>query len=201
MKTIDETWRRVRHRVWRGRSRTGRAGRWSRKVLEPATRRARAEFLSAVARSGQLHRGLVAPPRTPAAFHAYLQRLRRPNQAGYWVRTPDGALAGVVNLSEIVLGPLRSAYLGYYAFTPFNGHGHMRRGVDAALTEAFRTHRLHRVEANIQPGNDASRALVRRLGFRLEGYSPRYLKVCGRWRDHERWALTLEDWRARGRMP
>jgi hypothetical protein len=32
-------------------------------------------------------------------------------------------------------------------------------------------------------------ALVESLGFEREGYSPRYLKIAGRWRDHERWAI------------
>jgi ribosomal-protein-alanine N-acetyltransferase len=60
---------------------------------------------------------------------------------------------------------------------------------------AFRSYKLHRLEANIQPGNHRSIALVRGLGFAREGYSPRYLKIGGRWRDHERWALTVERWR------
>jgi ribosomal-protein-alanine N-acetyltransferase len=100
----------------------------------------------------------------------------------------------MICISEIVRGNFQSGYLGYYAFAPHNGRGYMTRGLKAVLAAAFRKHGFHRLEANIQPGNEASRRLVQRLGFRLEGFSPRYLKIAGRWRDHERWALTKEEW-------
>ena len=89
-------------------------------------------------------------------------------------------------------GSFQSAFLGYYAFTPFDGTGRMEAGLRAMLREAFGTLRLHRLEANIQPENVRSIALVERLGFRLEGFSPGYLKIRGHWRDHERWAITRE---------
>jgi ribosomal-protein-alanine N-acetyltransferase len=111
----------------------------------------------------------------------------------------DGAIVGVINVSEIVRSAFQSAYLGYYAFRPHAGQGYMTEGLALVLRHAFGTLGLHRLEANIQPGNRASRTLVRRLGFRQEGFSPRYLKVGGRWRDHERWALVREMWVARRR--
>ncbi len=97
------------------------------------------------------------------------------------------------NLSQIFYGPFRSAYLSYYAFVPFARKGYMREGLEAVLTHAFVDLRLHRLEANIQPDNVASAALVRGAGFRLEGFSPRYLRIRGVWRDHDRWAITAED--------
>jgi [ribosomal protein S5]-alanine N-acetyltransferase len=70
----------------------------------------------------------------------------------------------------------------------------MTEALPLALRHAFQTLELHRVEANIMPTNRSSLALVTRANFRREGYSPRYLKIAGRWRDHERWALLAEDW-------
>jgi len=152
-------------------------------------------FLEAARRSRRFLRRWAPPPCTPVAYRAYIRRLRKQTHEGRFVvlRT-SGELVGVINVNEIVRGALRSAYLGYYAFVPHAGRGYMVEGLALALRWIFGALALHRVEANIQPGNAASRALVRRLGFRREGFSPRYLKVAGRWRDHERWALVAEDW-------
>ena len=107
----------------------------------------------------------------------------------------SGEIVGVVNISEIVRGGFQSAYLGYYAFEPFAGTGLMREGLAKVINHAFTSMKLHRLEANIQPANKKSIRLVKRLGFRREGYSPRYLKIAGRWRDHERWTILGEEWR------
>jgi ribosomal-protein-alanine N-acetyltransferase len=132
------------------------------------------------------------------AYAAWLKRLRPANQEGHLViDSPSGNLVGVINLSEIVRGSFQSAYLGYYGFASHAGSGRMSAGMKLVLQHAFLKLRLHRVEANIQPDNPASISFVQRLGFVREGYSPRYLKIRGRWQDHERWALTREDWRRR----
>ena len=119
--------------------------------------RDREEFLEAVRRSRRLHGSWVEPPGDDEAFAAYLHRLRQANAHGFLVRTnDDGSLAGAITISQIVLGPFRSGYLGYYAFEPHAGRGLMREGLDLTVRYAFGTLGLHRLEANVQPGNAAS---------------------------------------------
>ena len=94
----------------------------------------------------------------------------------------------------MLVGPLRSAYLGYAVGKRHARHGYMREGIELVLNYAFVELSLDLVEANIQPGNTRSIALARNAGFTREGFSRRYIKVGGRWRDHERWAMLAEDW-------
>jgi ribosomal-protein-alanine N-acetyltransferase len=158
-------------------------------------RASEAEFLEQAALSVELHDRWVHPPSDPDAYERYLARIATPNHEGFLARdVVSGALVGVVNVNDIVLGALRSASLGYYGFASGCGDGRMTAAVGLSVTYAFSELRLHRVEANIQPENEPSRALVKRLGFRLEGLSLRYLYVSGDWRDHERWAVLTEDW-------
>src|SRR5262245_9659199 len=162
--------------------------------LETPSNKCRNEFLAAVERSRQLHGDWVTAPGTDDAFEAYLKRCKTETYVSHWVRTDAGDLAGVINISEIVRGAFQSGYLGYYALAPHNGLGYMTEGLRAVVTRAFRELDLHRLEANIQPDNASSLRLVQRLGFRREGFSPRYLKIAGQWCDHERWAITVEEW-------
>lgn len=154
----------------------------------------RNEFLAAVARSTSLLEPWVYAPSTPPQWSSYVRRMRAPDARAFHLRRHgDRALVGVVNLNTIILGGLRQAFVGYYAFLPYAGEGFMTEGLGLVVDQAFGEIGLHRLEANIQPANDRSKALAARIGFRCEGFSPRYLQVGGVWRDHERWAITAEE--------
>lgn len=168
-------------------------------VIRSPTPGDRPEFVAAMRASSKFHRPWL-PEMTPQAFDRMLARVPDPRYEPLLAcRYEDGALVGYFNISEIVLGTFRSAYLGYGAVAAHAGRGYMTAGMQQVLRHAFTTLRLHRLEANIQPGNQASLALVRRSGFVREGFSERYLKIGGRWRDHERWAIRAEQWRAQRR--
>ena len=155
------------------------------------------ELASLARASRHLHRPWVYLHPDARRWRTYLERCREGAVLGYLLRDQaTRELVGVINLNEVVRGVFQSAYLGFYVHAAHAQRGVMTAGLRQVLKRAFTVHRLHRLEANIQPDNTASRRLVQRLGFRQEGLSPRYLKIGGRWRDHERWALTREDWHA-----
>lgn len=152
-------------------------------------------FVAAVCASHDLHHPWINPADSAERFEEWLERLGRDDQEAYLIRHEScGDLVGYVSVSNIVRRAFQSAQLGYAAFTSHVGRGLMALGLGAVIDHAFREMGLHRLEANIQPTNSASLALVKRLGFEREGYSPRYLMVDSDWRDHERWAIRTEIW-------
>ncbi len=150
------------------------------------------EYLERVRASADLHGPMMSLPSTPEAFRAFLGRFDAGRSAeGLLVCLRDtGVIVGTININSIIRGRFQSGSLGYAAFTPYAGRGYMSEGLGLVLRHAFETLRLHRLEAQIQPGNRASVELVRRHGFRFEGHSPDLLFIDGAWRGHDRWAIT-----------
>jgi len=164
----------------------------------PSARRER-DYLDAVHRSRELHRGFVTAAANPADYRDYLRRARQESREAFFVvAAVSQQLAGVVNINDIVRerGLEQSGRLGYYAFVPHAGTGLMLDGLGRVISLAFLELGLQRLEANIQPANHRSIALVAGLGFQHEGEVRGYLKIGGRWRHHERWSLLAADWRA-----
>jgi ribosomal-protein-alanine N-acetyltransferase len=152
------------------------------------------EFVELMLSSRELHHPWSFPPTDPDDFRALVERARNDDfELLLLCRRGDDAIVGFFNLSQIFRGPFMNAYLGYAVGQPYAGQGYMSEGIELVLRHAFGPMGLHRLEANIQPNNAASIALAKRAGFRLEGFSPRYLKIDGQWRDHERWAIVAED--------
>ena len=149
----------------------------------------RREFVERVVEGQSLLNPWISAPTTPRAFRHYLRRTQLDDHEGLLVcRLDSDAIAGVINLNNIIRGSFLSASLGYYAMARHAGQGYMQEGLELVKDYAFRQLGLHRIEANIQPNNKRSINLVKRCGFVREGYSRDFLHIEGAWRDHERWA-------------
>jgi len=164
-----------------------------RTLIRPPTAADEAAFLDAMQDSIGLHSPWLSAPKTHADWQRYMTRLERDNEAGFLVRRiHDGAICGVVNLNIITYEALCGAYVSYFGVAAHSEKGYMREGLSQVIRHAFDTMGLHRLEANIQPDNLPSIALAKSVGFKYEGFSPRFLKINGEWCDHERWAVLAE---------
>ena len=151
-------------------------------------------FLAAMKDSVALHYPWVSAPKNHAGWRRYLNRLERSNEAGFLVkRIHDNAICGVINLNIITYEALCSSYISYFGVADQVEKGYMKEGLLQVIRYAFEELGLHRLEANIQPGNLASIALAQATGFQYEGFSPRYLRINDEWCDHERWAVLAHD--------
>ena len=152
------------------------------------------QFIALARASRDFHHPWVELPATRQRFDNYLLNRQPPTDESFAVCALETKqLVGAINLNCIVRGSFQSAYMGYWIGAPFARRGYMTEALKLLTHFAFNKLNLHRLEANIQPDNVASITLVRKCGFRREGFSPKYLQILGEWRDHERWALLAED--------
>jgi RimJ/RimL family protein N-acetyltransferase len=150
--------------------------------------------LSAILRDRQVGRFL--PPQVRGRGAAWIARAlaTQRHQAGIaFVILPRGSpeVVGQVRLFGWSRAE-RRAELGYWLRRAQRGRGY---GTDAArllCRHGFRTMGLHRIEATVVTGNDRSRRVLQKVGFRLEGVRRRAARLSDRWADE--WTLgLLED--------
>jgi ribosomal-protein-alanine N-acetyltransferase len=151
-------------------SRPGDPGRVTLRLVTAADQ---GEFLGLVAASVGLHLPWMTLAATPPEFQAYLRRFDHVTAEGFLICLREtGTIAEVAHINSIIRGRFQNGSLSYAAFAPAAGQGYMSEGLGLVLRYAFEQLRLHRLDAQIQPGNHASLRLVRRLGFRNEGFHP-----------------------------
>lgn len=101
-----------------------------------------------------------------------------------------GPLLGMCNFNQVFRGPFLNAVLGYSMDRGAQGNGYMHEALTAAIAYMFRVVGLHRISANYVPTNARSAAVLRRLGFAIEGYARGYLFIHDGWKDHVLTSLT-----------
>lgn len=105
----------------------------------------------------------------------------------------DGPLLGWLNFSEVVRGVFLACYMGYSLAENAQSRGYMTEACRAGIDYIFKEVRLHRIMANYMPANARSAAVLRRLGFAIEGTAKDYLYLAGAWQDHVLTSLTNPD--------
>jgi len=175
-------------------------------VLRPIRYRDRKEWMAVRSRNSEwLAPWEASNPAPGGALPDYRQMVRSLNaQAAQATALPfviaerrpvlrDPAIVGQLTVSSIVWGSAMMATLGYWVDKSCAGRGIAPTAVAMATDYCFGSLGLHRMEINIRPENGPSLRVVEKLGFRDEGYRPRFLHINGEWADHRSFALTAEE--------
>jgi ribosomal-protein-alanine N-acetyltransferase len=153
----------------------------------------RQEFVSLVQASAEFLSPWVILPDSFDRFDKYLSRFDGVSAVCILICARDtGAIVGTVSISDIIRGPYQRGTVGYNSFADSARRGYMSEGFMQVFNLAFEELGLHRLEADMQPGNVPSLKFAEKVGFRHEGYSPAFICIKGTWRDHERWAINSD---------
>lgn len=104
-------------------------------------------------------------------------------------------VVGRISISGIVRGAVEAGSLGYWVDKEVTGRGIATFAVRAAVAIAFGALGLHRLQAEVQVGNDASVTVLERCGFVEFGLAPAFLRLGGHWADCRMFQLINGAWR------
>ncbi len=135
---------------------------------------------------------------TEGSYRQRLSTYRQDWQQGrsysfFIFRRDDGCLLGALNINNVRRGIVQSANFGYWLGQPHSRQGYMREALTAGLKFCFHYLDLHRIEAACLLNNQASRKALLATGFQPEGLARSYLKINGRWQDHQTFAVLFSD--------
>ncbi|TJZ58817.1 GNAT family N-acetyltransferase [Streptomyces piniterrae] len=116
-----------------------------------------------------------------------------PDSAPEAKSAPEPHIVGAITLSDIALGPFRSAGVGYWIAADHVGHGLATAAVNQVCATADRALGLHRLEAGTLVDNVASQRVLAKCGFTPYGTAAHYLHINGAWRDHRLFQKILND--------
>lgn len=108
---------------------------------------------------------------------------------------PDGELIGTVALYDFDRRNHR-CQLGYMLARPYWGRRYMQEALPALIAHGFSALELHRIEADIHPGNIASGRILEGLHFQREGHLRERWFVGGEISDSIIYGLLRKDWEA-----
>jgi ribosomal-protein-alanine N-acetyltransferase len=143
-----------------------------------------AEELAALLRANRDFLAPFEPVRDERFFTAEGQAARIAQHGHLFAIMDDGEIAGTIAISNVLLGALRSANVGYWVDRARNGRGLASAAVAAVAETAFGELELHRLEAGTLVDNIGSQRVLERNRFTRIGIAPRYLHIGGAWRDH-----------------
>ncbi|MBN1880035.1 GNAT family N-acetyltransferase [bacterium] len=111
----------------------------------------------------------------------------------YIIPKSENKIIGIIGFSNIVYGPFQSCFLAYRLDCHELNRGYATEALRHAVMFLFSEYHLHRIEANVMPGNNPSKHVLQKLGFEYEGMSRKYLKINGIWEDHEHYVILNPD--------
>ena len=125
------------------------------------------------------------------SYYGMVMQLNREMKAlrsislGIWLNeNNEETLIGQITLGGIIFGAMRGAHIGYWIDQRLSNRGYTTRAVKLLTKFGFNNLKLHRIEINLRPENEASKKVAVKAGYVLEGARNNYLHIAGDWRDH-----------------